>query len=65
LGGLTLATQSIHPVAGQAGLYALEVKVPAGITVGDEVTLKLQIPQPDGHMIESNTVTVAIDGTGR
>ncbi|HTP36092.1 MAG TPA: hypothetical protein VMJ75_28145 [Candidatus Acidoferrales bacterium] len=43
-----------------AGVCVVNAVVPAGLS-GDEVPLTLQIARPDGSMVRSNTVTIAVD----
>jgi uncharacterized protein (TIGR03437 family) len=47
---------------GFVGLYQVNVKIPSFAPVGDEVPVSLLVRLADGKAVESNKVTVAIDG---
>jgi uncharacterized protein (TIGR03437 family) len=47
---------------GFVGLYQVNVKIPSFAPVGDEVPVSLLVRLADGKVVESNKVTIAIDG---
>jgi len=51
---------SVEPVAGRAGLYAIHVPVPAAATFGDAVPVALEVTS-DGRLLTSNVATAAIE----
>jgi uncharacterized protein (TIGR03437 family) len=65
LGDLYVEVESIAPYPGHAGVIAIQVRVPAGTTVGNDTPVRLHLPQPGRSPIESNTVTVAIEAVRR
>ena len=60
LGELTIIPESVEPVDGHAGVYALQMRVPSGSPVGDAVKVQLQLRDVLGRILESNVATVAI-----
>jgi hypothetical protein len=72
IGGLVVPVDSVEPVAGMAGIFAISATVPYGAPEGDAVEVRLVI-QPRGglppaggrkpsRLLESNAVTLAIEG---
>jgi uncharacterized protein (TIGR03437 family) len=61
VGDIHTDIESIHAVSGYAGLYNVQVRVPAVITVGDAVPLQLEVTTPNGQQFNSNTVTISIE----
>jgi uncharacterized protein (TIGR03437 family) len=51
---------SITPVDGAAGVWHIRANVPAGVTFGDAVPVRLEV-QSNGQTVESNTVTMALE----
>jgi uncharacterized protein (TIGR03437 family) len=47
---------------GFVGLYQVNVEIPSFAPVGDEVPVSLLVKLADGKVVESNKVTIAIDG---
>jgi uncharacterized protein (TIGR03437 family) len=45
---------------GSVGLFQINVLVPAGVVLGDAVPLYLELKRPDGSVLRSNTVTIAV-----
>jgi uncharacterized protein (TIGR03437 family) len=64
IGGQELAAESIQGVAGNPGVYTVQVRVPANVTFGDFVPVQLLVTTPDGKQFRSNTVTIAAE-TGK
>ena len=54
-------TESVEPVTGHAGLYAIRVRVPAATTFGDAVPVQLQELMSSGPQLTSNVVTAAVE----
>jgi uncharacterized protein (TIGR03437 family) len=46
---------------GTAGLFQVNLRLPNGVTAGPAVPLYLKVTLPDGGVVESNRVTVAVD----
>ncbi len=51
---------SVQPVPGYAGLYAIRVRVPTALTFG-AVPVQLQMTTPDGSRLNSNKVTATFE----
>ena len=51
---------SIQSVAGYAGVYRIQVRVPAVVSFGDQVPVQIQLALPEGQF-SSNLVTAAIE----
>jgi uncharacterized protein (TIGR03437 family) len=60
LSDVNVGVESVQPVPGHAGVYGIQVRVPAGMTFG-AVLVQLQMVMPDGHQINSNIVTAAFE----
>jgi uncharacterized protein (TIGR03437 family) len=63
-----LGDRSVKPefaglTPGSVGLFQINIAIPTGVPAGDAVPLHLEMEQPDGTILRSNTVTVAI-GSG-
>ena len=52
--------ESVQAVPGYAGVYAIQVPVPAAMTFGT-VPVQLQMIAPDGHQLNSNSVTATFE----
>jgi uncharacterized protein (TIGR03437 family) len=64
LGGIEIDPQFAGLAPGTVGVYQVNAQVPAGAVTGTAVPLYLKATLPDGTIVPSNTVTVAIgDGT--
>ncbi|HTP87921.1 MAG TPA: putative Ig domain-containing protein [Candidatus Acidoferrales bacterium] len=61
IGGITVTADSVQAVAGAAGLVQVIVKVPLGVAPGDAVPVVMQMTAPDGSVVQSNTVALAIE----
>ena len=46
---------------GMAGVYQVDVTVPAGVAPGDVVPIVMQVTDSSGKAIVSNTVTIAVE----
>jgi uncharacterized protein (TIGR03437 family) len=60
LSDVSVGVESVQPVQGHAGVYAIQVQVPAAMTFG-AVPVQLQMTMPDGHQLSSNAVTAAFE----
>ena len=56
LGDVYVGVESVQAVPGHAGVYGIQVRVPAAMTFG-AAPVQLQMTMPDGHQIYSNIVT--------
>src|SRR5208283_4117973 len=61
VGGVDANADAVQAVPGRAGVYAVQVRVPASPTFGDNVPLQVQVTGVDGKTVRSNTVTIAIE----
>ncbi|MGO9259554.1 MAG: Ig-like domain-containing protein, partial [Bryobacteraceae bacterium] len=59
MGGVNVPVESIDPVAGHAGLYTVQLRVP--VTSGDTVPVQLRVVTPTGLTVWSNTVSAAVE----
>jgi len=65
IGGMPAEVASLSAVAGQAGVYVIQARVPALTDFSDAVPVQLQITTPDGKQVGSNQVTIAVEAAGR
>jgi uncharacterized protein (TIGR03437 family) len=56
LSDVYVGVESVQAVPGHAGVYGIQVRVPAAMTFG-AVPVQLQVTMPDGNQINSNIVT--------
>ena len=61
VGGMNAEVESVKPVSGQAGMYSIQVRVPAVIDYGDAMPIQLRISVPDGKQVVGNQVTMAVE----
>ena len=61
LGGIQVEAGSVRAVPGRAGVYTIQVHVPAAAGCGDAVPLQVRVTTPDGGQFSSNTVTMAVE----
>jgi uncharacterized protein (TIGR03437 family) len=61
VGTVDVNADGVQAVPGHAGVYAVQVRVPASTTFGDNVPVQLQVTGVDGKTVSSNTVTIAIE----
>jgi len=62
--GMAAEVVSVNPVAGRAGVYAIQARVPALIDFSDAVPVRLEINTPDGKQVSSNQVTMSVEAVG-
>ena len=55
------AVESVDPVPEWAGIFTIQVRVPALTDFGDAVPVDLRVSTPDGKQTASNQVTVAVE----
>jgi uncharacterized protein (TIGR03437 family) len=65
IGGIGAQVESVKASTEAAGVWDVEVVVPAGSGAGDRVPVQMEMVTPDGRQLQSNTVSVAIDSTRR
>ena len=63
LSGIDAPVESIDASPGNAGVYAIQIRVPAGVAFGDALPLRVEVSTPDGRRFDSNSVTVAVEPT--
>jgi len=61
LGDVDTAVESVQAVSGHAGVYTIQMRIPASMAFGDAVSVQLAVAAPDGHEFNSNTVTATIE----
>jgi uncharacterized protein (TIGR03437 family) len=61
IGGVSTTASQVQPMAGMAGVYQIDVTVPAGVAPGDSVPVVVQTEDSSGNTIISNTVAIAIE----
>jgi uncharacterized protein (TIGR03437 family) len=62
VGGIEIDPSFARLAPGTAGLFQINVLVPDSVAPGPEVPMYLKVMLPDGAVVESNAVTVAISG---
>jgi uncharacterized protein (TIGR03437 family) len=60
LGGIEIDPEFAGLTPGTVGLYRVNVLVPTEVSGGSAVPLYLKMTLPDGTIVRSNSVTVAI-----
>jgi uncharacterized protein (TIGR03437 family) len=60
-GDVYAQAESVHAVAGHAGVYTVQVRVPAGLSFGDAVPVEIQVTASDGQQLNSPSVTAGIE----
>ncbi len=60
-GDVYTQADAVHAVAGHAGVYTVQVRVPAGLAFGDAVPVELQVTVSDGRQLSSPGVTAGIE----
>ncbi|HTX34306.1 MAG TPA: putative Ig domain-containing protein, partial [Bryobacteraceae bacterium] len=61
VGGMDAAVESIQAVPSHAGVYTIQVRVPAVLDFGDALPVHIQVSTPDGKLVSSNRVTIAVE----
>jgi uncharacterized protein (TIGR03437 family) len=61
IGGVSTTAGQVQPMPGMAGVYQVDVTVPAGVAPGDVVPIVMQVTDSSGKAIVSNTVTIAVE----
>jgi uncharacterized protein (TIGR03437 family) len=60
LSDVSVGVESVQAVPGHAGVFGIQVRVPAAMTFG-AAPVQLQMMMPDGHQIDSNIVMGAFE----
>ena len=61
IGATSTTPIHVQPMPGMAGVYQVDVTVPAGVAPGDAVPIAMQVGDSSGKPIVSNTVTIAVE----
>jgi len=61
VGGVSTTADRVQPMPGMAGVYRVDVTVPASVAPGDAVPIAMQVTDSSGNAIGSNTVTIAVE----
>ena len=61
VGGVDAQVQSVVPAADAAGVFLINVRIPAAAPLGDAIPVQLEMISPTGRRLFSNTVTLAIE----
>jgi uncharacterized protein (TIGR03437 family) len=61
VGGVDAQVQSVVPAPDAAGVFLINVRIPAAAPLGDAVPLQLDLISATGRHLTSNTVTLAIE----
>lgn len=62
VGGVRISASAIEVVQGGAGVEDILLTLPAGVPTGDAVPISLELTDSGGLILESNVVTMAIEG---
>jgi uncharacterized protein (TIGR03437 family) len=61
IGGVSTTADRVQPMPGMAGVYQVDVIVPASVAPGDAVPIVIEVADSSGNAIGSNTVTIAVE----
>jgi uncharacterized protein (TIGR03437 family) len=61
VGGADAQVQSVVPSLDAAGVFLINVRIPAATPIGDAVPVQLEMISPTGRHLASNKVTLAIE----
>ncbi|HEY1218637.1 MAG TPA: hypothetical protein VGF03_06835 [Bryobacteraceae bacterium] len=61
IGGASVAADLVQASPSMAGVYRIEVTVPASVVPGDAVPVVVQVPDSSGKTFTGNTVTIAVE----
>jgi uncharacterized protein (TIGR03437 family) len=61
VGNVAANVDAVQAVPGHAGVYTVQVRVPASTVFGESVPVQLQVTGGDGRSVDSNTVAIAIE----
>jgi uncharacterized protein (TIGR03437 family) len=61
IGDVYAGAESVQMVSGRAGLFAIQVRLPAGIPPGEAVPVQLKLLTTDSHQVLSNIVTATFE----
>lgn len=61
VGDIAAGFEGVDAVPGNAGLYAVRARIPAGTQFGDAVPVQVQVTAPSGRQYQSNTIPAAVE----
>ena len=61
VGDVDAQVESVLPARDAAGVFLIQVRIPAAAPLGDEIPVLLELVTPNGQRHSSNTVTLAIE----
>jgi uncharacterized protein (TIGR03437 family) len=61
VGDIDAQVESVVPSPDAAGVFLVQVRIPAAAPLGDSVPVRLELVTADGQRLASNTVTLAIE----
>jgi uncharacterized protein (TIGR03437 family) len=61
VGDVDAQVESVIPSPDAAGVFLIQVRIPAAAPLGDRIPVRLGLVTPDGEFHASNTVTLAIE----
>jgi uncharacterized protein (TIGR03437 family) len=62
IGDFSVAADAVQPADSMAGFTQIIARLPYGLPVEDALPLAVEFTTPDGTVVRSNTVTIAVEG---